>query len=53
MDDLITIRRSTASLLVLNEAGQTLSLRTMMPVHEVKTVELTMNEEEAAEIESQ
>ena len=49
MDKLITICRSTASMLTVNEPGETLSLRSMMSVHEVKTVELLYGDEEATE----
>lgn len=49
MVKLITIHRSTASELTLNEAGETLSLRSMVPLHQVKTVELSYGEEEGAE----
>lgn len=49
MDELIIICGSTALTLTLNEAGEMLLLKLMMPVHEVKTVELTLGDEEAAE----
>ena len=38
-----------ASTLTLNEERDTLSLRAMMPAHEVKIVELELRDEEAAE----
>jgi hypothetical protein len=48
MDELIMIRRSTASVLQFNDAT-TVSMRSMIPHHEVRTVELTYTNEEAAE----
>lgn len=42
------IRRSTASILKIND-HETVSMRSMIPSHEVRTVELTYQEEEAAE----
>jgi hypothetical protein len=51
MDELLMIRRSTSSLLRLNEAGDTISMLSIMPSHEVKTVELQYTQEEAAEMQ--
>ncbi|KAL8841352.1 MAG: hypothetical protein Q9170_000983 [Blastenia crenularia] len=49
LDELVAVRRSTASELVRNETGEKVSLASMMPVHEVKTVELSYTEEEEVE----
>lgn len=49
MDKLVTIYKLTALTLVLNNAEDTMSLRSMMPFHEVKIVNLTLREEESAE----
>ena len=49
VDELISVRRSPASELVRNEQGEKTSLRSMMPKHQVKTVELPYDEEEAVE----
>lgn len=43
------IRRSTSSDLILNEKGDRLSLRSCMPFHEVKTIEVEYRDEEDAE----
>ena len=49
LDELIAIRRSPASELVRNEKGERVSLKSMMPKHVVKTVELSYDEEEELE----
>ena len=49
MDELVSIRRSTASVLHVNDTGDTIELKTMMPPHTVKTVELNYTAEEATE----
>lgn len=49
MDELLSVRRSTASVLKRNEEGDTVSLRSMMPKHHVRTVELSYDEEEETE----
>jgi hypothetical protein len=49
MADLLMICRSTSSYLVRNAAGETISLQSMMPMHDVKTVELSYNAEEEVE----
>ena len=50
MDELISIRRSTASVLPRDfEKTEFVELKTMMPKHIVKTVELEYKKEEAAE----
>ncbi len=49
MDELVVIRRSTSSSLILNEIGDRISLRSIMPLHEVKTVDIVYREEEAVE----
>lgn len=49
MDELISIRRSTASILTRNKEGDTTSMRSMMPKHQVKTADLEYNAEEAVE----
>lgn len=49
MDELVSIRRSTASILKVNDKGDTIELKTMMPPHTVKTVELNYTAEEATE----
>ena len=41
LDELISIRRSTASVLRRNEDAETVDLKSMMPKHNVKTVELS------------
>ena len=46
--NLITLRRSSASSL-RNPDGSLISLRSIMPIHEVKTVELAFREEESVE----
>jgi len=51
MDDLLAIRRSTASTLQKDRYGNIISLRSMMPLHEYKTVELKYRPEEAAEMQ--
>jgi hypothetical protein len=48
-EDLIMIRRSVASELTLNESGDLISLQTMMPKCEIKTVVLTHRDEEETE----
>lgn len=45
------IHRSTASFLNLNQAGETISLRSIMPIHEVKTVELLNKPDEEIEFQ--
>lgn len=40
MDELISVRRSTASVLKRNDAGDKVELKSMMPKHTVKTVNL-------------
>lgn len=45
------IRRPTSSILKFDEAGATLSLRSCMPIHEVKTVKLSYREEEAVDVQ--
>lgn len=49
MDELLCIRRSTASILTRNEAGDQTSMRSMMPKHQVKTADLEYTAEEAVE----
>lgn len=49
MDELISIRRSTASILLRNDEGDKVDMRSMMPTHEVKTAELEYTDEEAIE----
>ena len=49
LDLLISVRRSTASVLHAKENGEKIELKTMMPKHEVKTVELRYTDEEAIE----
>ncbi|KAL8646787.1 MAG: hypothetical protein Q9210_005931 [Variospora velana] len=49
LDDTVTIRRSTASVLHRSEWGGRIELKNMMPKHQVKTVELTYTDEEALE----
>ena len=49
LDELIAIRRSLASELVRNEKGEKVSLKSMMPKHVVKTVELSYDDEEELE----
>ena len=49
MDELISIRRSTASILLRNDNGDKVDMRSMMPTHEVKTAELLYTAEEAIE----
>ena len=49
LDELIAVRRSPASELVRNEKGEKIVLKSMMPRHEVKTVELSYEEEEEVE----
>ncbi|KAI4272430.1 MAG: hypothetical protein L6R38_006615 [Xanthoria sp. 2 TBL-2021] len=51
MDDLDSIRRSTTASLNKNESGEKISLKSMMPPHKVRTVELQYEEDEAAEVE--
>lgn len=51
VDELITIRRYTASFLKLNESEEIISLRSCTLIREVKTVELVFEEEEAAEVQ--
>lgn len=51
MDDLVSTRRSTASSLNKNESGEKISLKSMMPPHKGRTVELQYEEDEAAEAE--
>lgn len=48
-EDLVMIQRSVASELTLNENGDLISLRTMMPNCEIKTVTLTHQQEEEME----
>ena len=49
MDELVSIRRSTASILIRNESGDQISMRSMMPKHVVKKAELTYSDKEAVE----
>ena len=49
MDELLTIRRSITLTLMRNAQGDMISMRSMIPVHEVKTVKLNYHEEEATE----
>ncbi|MCJ1260140.1 hypothetical protein MMC24_007980 [Lignoscripta atroalba] len=49
MDELLTIRRSITLTLMRNAQGDMISMRSMIPVHEVKTVKLDYHEEEATE----
>jgi hypothetical protein len=49
MSELIMIKRSTSSVLLRNSEGDTTSMRSMMPIHEVKTVELSYLPEEEVE----
>ena len=49
MDEMVSIRRSPASVLVRNEQGDTTLLKAMMPKHKVKTVELRYEGEEEVE----
>ena len=49
MDELVSIRRSTASSLIRNESGDQISMKSMMPKHVVKTAELVYTNEEAVE----
>lgn len=49
MDKLIMIRRSTSSTLKMNKKSDLLSLKSVMPTHKVKTVELFLRLEEKAE----
>lgn len=49
MDELVSIRRSTASVLIRNENGDQISMKSMMPKHTVKTAELVYTNEEAVE----
>ena len=49
LDNLVSIRRSTASVLKTSEDGEDVSLKSMMPKHKVETVELKFNDEEAIE----
>ena len=48
-DDLASIRRSVASELLKNEHGETVSMREMMPRHQVLTVDLQWQREEGLE----
>lgn len=49
LDELIAIRRSPASELIRNQKGEKVSLKSMMPKHVVKTVELSYDDEEELE----
>ncbi len=49
MDELVSIRQSTASVLQRNEEGETMDMKSMMPKHEVKIAELESTSEEAIE----
>ena len=49
LDELIAIRRSPASELVRNEKGEKVSLKSRMPKHVVKTVELPYDDDEELE----
>lgn len=49
MNELISIRKSTASILTRNKEADTISLRSIMPKHQVKTADLEYNAEEAVE----
>lgn len=49
MDELISIRRSTASVLKRNDTGGIVELETMMPPHKVRTVDLSYNLKEETE----
>ncbi|KAL8976770.1 MAG: hypothetical protein Q9205_007295 [Flavoplaca limonia] len=49
LDELVTIRRSTASILYRTEGGEKIELKNMMPKHQVKTVQLSYTDEEACE----
>ncbi|KAL8834745.1 MAG: hypothetical protein Q9170_003622 [Blastenia crenularia] len=51
LDDLVSIRRSTASVLHRAEGGEPIPLSTMMPKHQVKTVELEYDEDEGHEMQ--
>lgn len=49
MNELVSIRRSMASVLLRNDKGDKVDMRSMMPTHEVKTAELQYTDEEAIE----
>jgi hypothetical protein len=49
MDQLLMIRRSPASTLLVNSKGDSISMRSIMPLHEVKTVQLKYAPEEEVE----
>ena len=49
MDELVSIRRSTASILKQNEEGDTTSMRSMMPKRQVRNADLEYTAEEAVE----
>ena len=49
MDELVSIRRSTAPVLSRHENGDKVEMRSMMPTHEVKTAELNYTDEKAIE----
>jgi hypothetical protein len=51
IDNLISIRRSTASALLRNQENETISLESMMPTRTVKTVEVKYLEDEKPEMQ--
>ena len=51
MDEIFMIHRSTASELTKNSGGENVSLRTIMRIHTVKTVEPEVQKEDAVEFQ--
>jgi hypothetical protein len=49
MNELIAIRRFTISSLILNEADDKISLRFIMSLHEIKTIQLNYRDEKTVE----
>lgn len=47
-DDLVSLRRSAASIIVRNKAGETLELREMIKKHRIRTINLDRKPKEAA-----